>query len=77
MCAQNTVGLAAERNVNVDAVSRVRQPTRDVLVVRALDGDRTFAGFGKVRHTESVIVSNSHEVNNYEVFKSFSEYLLE
>lgn len=38
----------AERNVNVDAVERVSQPTRDVLVVRALDGDRTFAGFGKV-----------------------------
>ena len=29
------------------AVERLPHPTRDVLVVRALDGDRTFAGFGK------------------------------
>ena len=31
------------------AVERLPHPTRDVLVVRALDGDRTFAGFGKAR----------------------------
>jgi hypothetical protein len=41
--------MSAERGVNVDAVERLPHPTRDVLVVRALDGDRTFAGFGKAR----------------------------
>ena len=30
-------------------MERLPHPTRDVLVVRALDGDRTFAGFGKAR----------------------------
>lgn len=44
MCS---VCAAAERGVNVNAVQRLPHPTRDVLVVRALDGDRTFAGFGK------------------------------
>jgi len=45
MCA------AAERGVDVNAVERLPHPTRDVLVVRALDGDRTFAGFGKASTT--------------------------
>lgn len=40
--------------MNVEFVERVVQPTRDVLVVRSHDGDRTFAGFGKVRRSVSL-----------------------
>ena len=40
--------------MNVDAVERVPQPTRDVMVVRSHDGDREFAGFGKVRPPETL-----------------------
>ena len=36
-----------ERGVDVSYIQRVKQPTRDVLVTRSLDGDREFAGFGK------------------------------
>lgn len=41
------IDLLRERNVNVDFIQRVKQPTRDVLVTRTLKGDREFAGFGK------------------------------
>jgi fructokinase len=36
----------AERGVDASAAQRNAHPTRDVLVVRGLDGDREFAGFG-------------------------------
>ncbi|KAI8104393.1 hypothetical protein M9434_002951 [Picochlorum sp. BPE23] len=41
------VQLLQERGVDVRYVQRVKQPTRDVLVTRSLEGDREFAGFGK------------------------------
>lgn len=41
--------LAAGRGIDLSAVARTSQPTRDVLVTRSLDGDRTFAGFGKAK----------------------------
>lgn len=41
--------IRAERGVDTGAVQRVDRPTRDILVVRSPDGDREFAGFGKVR----------------------------
>lgn len=47
----NFMALLRERNVNVEYVQRVRQPTRKVLVTRTLQGDREFAGFD--RSTES------------------------
>ena len=37
----------AERGVDVAGVQRVAAPTRDVYVVRADNGDREFAGFGR------------------------------
>ena len=49
--------VAAERGVNVNAVERLPHPTRDVLVVRALDGDRTFAGFGKARDRRDPVIA--------------------
>ena len=37
--------------MDTSAVQRVAsRPTRDILVTRSLDGDRSFAGFGKVLH---------------------------
>lgn len=42
----------AGKGVNVDAVQRVSQPTRDVLVERSVDGDRNFAGFGVAQSNE-------------------------
>lgn len=36
----------------MSAVQRVSAPTRDILVTRSLDGDRTFAGFGAAATTE-------------------------
>ncbi len=41
--------LLAGRGIDLSAVFRTSQPTRDVLVTRSLDGDRTFAGFGKAK----------------------------
>lgn len=35
--------------MDTSGVQRVGQPTRDILVTRRPDGDRVFAGFGKVR----------------------------
>jgi hypothetical protein len=40
--------LPAERGVDTSAVQRVERPTRDILVTRSPEGDREFAGFGKV-----------------------------
>ena len=39
--------LPAGRGIDLSAVERTEHPTRDVLVERSLEGDRTFAGFGK------------------------------
>eukprot|EP00887_Chlorella_sp_A99_P008134 scaffold12.g8134.t1 len=44
--------LLQERGVDTSHVQRSARPTRDVLVTRSLDGDRTFAGFGKAATTE-------------------------
>ncbi|KAK9816807.1 hypothetical protein WJX72_005293 [[Myrmecia] bisecta] len=44
--------LLEGRNVDLSAVQRVKQPTRDVLVTRSLEGDRTFSGFGVAKTTE-------------------------
>ena len=38
----------AERGVDTSGVQRVGRPTRCILVTRRPDGDRVFAGFGKV-----------------------------
>ncbi len=38
--------------MDLSAVKRTPQPTRDVLVTRSLDGDRTFSGFGKAKANE-------------------------
>lgn len=40
-------GARAERGVIMDAVQRVEAPTRDVFVVRTMDGDRIFDSFGQ------------------------------
>ena len=37
----------SERKVDTSHIQRSGHPTRDVLVTRSLDGDRTFAGFSK------------------------------
>lgn len=42
----------ADRNVDTAYVQRNDHPTRDVLVTRSMDGDRTFAGFGAARTEE-------------------------
>lgn len=34
--------------MDTGGVQRVQHPTRDILVTRRPDGDRVFAGFGKV-----------------------------
>lgn len=44
--------LLASRGIDLSAVVRTSQPTRDVLVTRSMDGDRTFAGFGKAKANE-------------------------
>jgi fructokinase len=44
---EDFVHLLRDRHVNVEYIQRVKQPTRDVLVTRTLQGDREFAGFGK------------------------------
>lgn len=44
--------LLKDRNVDTEYVQRNTHPTRDVLVTRSLDGDRTFAGFGAAATTD-------------------------
>lgn len=46
------IKLLQDRNVDTKYVQRNSHPTRDVLVTRSLDGDRTFAGFGAAKTTE-------------------------
>lgn len=47
------VTLLKERNVETKYLQRTPDhPTRDVLVTRTADGERTFAGFGKARSEE-------------------------
>lgn len=47
------VNLLKERNVETKYLQRTPDhPTRDVLVTRTADGERTFAGFGKARSEE-------------------------
>lgn len=52
--------LFAGRGIDLSAVFRTSQPTRDVLVTRSLDGDRTFAGFGKAK--ANGVVFNAFQV---------------
>lgn len=41
--------MSAGRGIDLSAVKRTEQPTRDVLVTRTEGGERTFAGFGKAK----------------------------
>ena len=38
--------LRAGRGIDLSCLHRTKQPTRDVLVTRSLEGDREFVGFG-------------------------------
>lgn len=38
---------ARERGIDVRGVQRTARPTRDIYVIRKMDGDREFAGFGQ------------------------------
>jgi fructokinase len=49
---ENFINLLEDRNVDTKYIQRDPHPTRDVLVTRSLDGDRTFAGFGAAKTTE-------------------------
>ena len=42
----------AGRQVDLSAVQRNDRPTRDVLVIRDMSGDREFCGFGVAETTE-------------------------
>jgi fructokinase len=44
--------LLTSRGIDLSAVKRTEQPTRDVLVTRTEGGERTFAGFGKAKANE-------------------------
>ena len=44
--------LHAARHVDLTAVQRVPQPTRDVLVTRDHSGEREFSGFGAAKNNE-------------------------
>jgi hypothetical protein len=45
--------MHADRGVDTSHVEVIKgRPTRDILVTRSLEGDRTFAGFGKARTEE-------------------------
>lgn len=46
------IKLLQDRNVDTKYIQRNSHPTRDVLVTRSFDGDRTFAGFGAAKTTE-------------------------
>lgn len=46
------IKLLQDRNVDTEYIQRNSHPTRDVLVTRSLDGDRTFAGFCTAKTTE-------------------------
>ncbi|KAK9853929.1 hypothetical protein WJX84_001400 [Apatococcus fuscideae] len=50
--AEQMLKLLASRNVDLTAVQRNDKPTRDVLVIRDLAGDREFCGFGVAETTE-------------------------
>jgi fructokinase len=46
------IHLLNDRKVDTTYIQRNSHPTRDVLVTRSLDGDRTFAGFGAAKTTD-------------------------